>query len=95
MYIRVSYQNLKKDEYSSIQRSDNISREVEKLTQELDKKDEQLKKYAEENENVRRYNEVLRSELISVKSESEKKENEIAIMSQKLMDCEREKLVKE
>ena len=87
-------QNLRKEEFSSIEKTETIAKEVEKLNKDLIKKDEQIKKYAEENENVRRYNEVLRNELTQLKGDLEKKENQLSITFQKLTDIEREKLVK-
>ena len=86
-------QNLRKEEFSSIEKTETIAKEVEKLNKDLIKKDEQIKKYAEENENVRRYNEVLRNELTQLKGDLEKKENQLSITFQKLTDIEREKLV--
>ena len=87
-------QNLRKEEFSSIEKTETIAKEVEKLNKDLIKKDEQIKKYAEENENVRRYNEVLRNELTQLKGDLEKKENQLSITFQKLTDIDREKLVK-
>jgi len=84
---------MRKEEMNSFEKNDTIAKEIDKLSNDIIKKDEQLKKYAEENENVRRYNEVLRKDLVSIKSETEKKENELAIMSQKHAEIERDKLV--
>jgi cell division protein FtsB len=76
-----------------LERNDSISKELDKISKDNNKREEQLKKYAEENENLRRFNDLLRNEITAMKTDLDKKDNEISVLSQKLFESDREKLV--